>query len=184
MPWYTWSMRKGVSGFTIVELLVVIVVIAILASISTVAYTGLQTRARVSAMVSGINATEKAFNLYKATGGSSTWWRENDASLLSGGSSAITSIIANNDDFRDYLKEAPTTSGLGTSSQWYYDNDGDTNTGCSTIAGVNIYATYATADFVQVIDDAIDDGNLSCGKVRFYTTGNWLVYSLASSETQ
>lgn len=40
---------KSRSGFTIVELLIVIVVIAILASISIVAYSGLQTRASISA---------------------------------------------------------------------------------------------------------------------------------------
>ena len=41
-------MRKSVSGFTIIELLVVIVVIAILATISVVAYTGIQERAVMS----------------------------------------------------------------------------------------------------------------------------------------
>lgn len=35
------------SGFTIVELLIVIVVIAILATISVVAYTGIQSRAMI-----------------------------------------------------------------------------------------------------------------------------------------
>lgn len=40
---------KQQSGFTIVELLIVIVVIAILATISIVAYTGIQDRARASA---------------------------------------------------------------------------------------------------------------------------------------
>lgn len=38
-------MRKATSGFTIVELLIVIVVIAILATISIVAYNGIQDRA-------------------------------------------------------------------------------------------------------------------------------------------
>lgn len=39
-------MRKSVSGFTIVELLIVIIVIAILATISVVAYNGVQQRAK------------------------------------------------------------------------------------------------------------------------------------------
>ena len=43
------DMKKTVNGFTIVELLIVIVVIAILATISVVAYNGIQQRARTSA---------------------------------------------------------------------------------------------------------------------------------------
>ena len=43
-------------GFTIVELLIVIVVIGVLAAITIVAYNGIQSRARDSARVSDINA--------------------------------------------------------------------------------------------------------------------------------
>ncbi len=52
-------------GFTIVELLIVIVVIAILAAISVVAYSGIQTRARDSQRSSDISAIKKALELYK-----------------------------------------------------------------------------------------------------------------------
>jgi general secretion pathway protein G len=47
-------MKKSASGFTIVELLIVIVVIAILATISTVAYNGIQERARTTALKSDL----------------------------------------------------------------------------------------------------------------------------------
>ena len=57
-------------GFTIVELLIVIVVIAILAAITIVAYTGIQERAKFSAMRSDIANINKAIQLYYADNGS------------------------------------------------------------------------------------------------------------------
>ncbi len=57
------------TGFTIVELLIVIVVIAILAAISVVAYTGIQNRAAQTAIVSEANQWRKLFEAYKAVNG-------------------------------------------------------------------------------------------------------------------
>lgn len=52
------------AGFTIVELLIVIVVIGILATITVVAYNGIQTKARSAQLVSAIDAYEKALRIY------------------------------------------------------------------------------------------------------------------------
>jgi prepilin-type N-terminal cleavage/methylation domain-containing protein len=71
-------MRKTLSGFTIVELLIVIVVIAILAAISVVAFAGIQNRANDSAVQTDIrNIAAKvmeyhAINGEYPSGGSST----------------------------------------------------------------------------------------------------------------
>lgn len=62
--WYSNFMRKTTSGFTIVELLIVIVVIAILAAISTVAYNGIQQRAKTSAAESIASNVAKKAELY------------------------------------------------------------------------------------------------------------------------
>ena len=45
-------------GFTIVELLIVIVVIGILAAITVVAYTGIQQRARVAVLMSDLKQAQ------------------------------------------------------------------------------------------------------------------------------
>lgn len=61
--------HKKQNGFTIVELLIVIVVIAILAAISVVAYSGVQSRARDAQRASDVVVILKALELYKADNG-------------------------------------------------------------------------------------------------------------------
>lgn len=56
-------------GFTIVELLVVIVVIAVLASITLVSFNGIQTRAKNVARTLEVKSWEKLFELYNAANG-------------------------------------------------------------------------------------------------------------------
>jgi type IV pilus assembly protein PilA len=53
-------------GFTIVELLIVIVIIAILAAITIVAYNGIQNRANLSAAQSSANALQKKAEAFNA----------------------------------------------------------------------------------------------------------------------
>lgn len=57
------------SGFTIVELLIVIVVIGILAAISIVAYNGIQGRARDTATLNSVESIIKALELYRVEHG-------------------------------------------------------------------------------------------------------------------
>ena len=54
-------------GFTIVELLVVIVVIGILAAITIVSYTGLSSKANVASLQSDLNNASKAIKLFQIT---------------------------------------------------------------------------------------------------------------------
>lgn len=63
-----WVKQKQ-TGFTIVELLIVIVVIAILAAITVVAYNGIQQRARDTQMFSDLANAAKKFELYNVDNG-------------------------------------------------------------------------------------------------------------------
>jgi type II secretion system protein G len=63
-------MKKTTSGFTIVELLVVIVVIAILAAITIVAYNGIQDRAKFAKVQADLKNGQKLIELYRAENGS------------------------------------------------------------------------------------------------------------------
>lgn len=63
----TWAPKQ--KGFTIVELLIVIVVIAILAAITIVAYNGIQQRAKNSQRQQDIKIIAKALELYYTDNG-------------------------------------------------------------------------------------------------------------------
>lgn len=63
------SKSKARRGFTIVELLIVIVIIAILAAITMIAYSGITNRAEQSKNISAAKAYITAINLYKADKG-------------------------------------------------------------------------------------------------------------------
>lgn len=74
---------NSVSGFTIVELLIVIVVIGILAAITIVAFNGVQDRANISSINSSLSQIRKAIQSYHAIEGAypstSGSWRSQGA---------------------------------------------------------------------------------------------------------
>lgn len=69
-------------GFTIVELLIVIVVIAILAAISIVAYTGIQDRAKTSIVQSDLNNAKRKLMVFEVDNG---WYPRNITELTAAG---------------------------------------------------------------------------------------------------
>lgn len=62
--------RAGPSGFTIVELLIVIVVIAVLSAITVVAYSGIQQRAKNAAIVTAAGSSLRLIQSYLTVSGS------------------------------------------------------------------------------------------------------------------
>ena len=139
-----WAKHKQQSGFTIVELLIVIVVIAILAAISIVAYNGIQQRARDTERMSELTSLQKALELYHA---------DNDAYPLCGatgpnstnalGSGAVTSCLTD-DLVPKYIQSIPTDP-INSSSYIYRYGTGykknsaisySTNTSDNYILGV------------------------------------------------
>lgn len=113
-----WAKQKG---FTIVELLIVIVVIAILATISVVAYSGIQDRAKYTKALSDLQSINKAISLYQAQNGNYpiiTSWRYS------------CSYPSNPNDFIPDLAEvmantpaAPCNGGSASYDSWIYRSD-------------------------------------------------------------
>ena len=104
----THNSKLSQPGFTIVELLVVIVVIAILAAITIVAYTGISQKAVASALQSDLTNAQKQLKLYYVDNGSYP-----TALTLSGGTYCPTPtdtrycVKASNGNTFSYTSEAP-----------------------------------------------------------------------------
>ena len=81
-------MKNKARGFTIVELLIVIVIIAILAAITLVSYNGITARARASAVVSDMQKMNQAIMMYQAAYGVYPC----DAATASGGGVSYMSV--------------------------------------------------------------------------------------------
>lgn len=116
-------MRRNINGFTLVELLIVIVVLAVLATISVVAYNGVQDRARTAALQNDLSNARKQMELAYALGGSYPASLPADTAASSGnvlqltqssspdssfcingyGPANLQMSISSQDGFRDYL---------------------------------------------------------------------------------
>lgn len=103
------SVYSNQRGFTIVELLIVIVVIAILAAISIVAYNGIQNRANDTTIINDLANIKKKIELYKI----------DNSDLYPGGSDAPA--LMNQLVFKA-SKNAYATSPVTGNNLWYCRN--------------------------------------------------------------
>ena len=130
-------------GFTIVELLIVIVVIGILAAITIVAYNSIQTRARDNVRKADIANLAKGIELYYAANGnypmSSGWCTQYS------GPSYLAAFTA---EIEPYMKNIPLDPLYKQTYQdYFYQNIGDTS-----------YYLYAELEG----EDRTDDGLTGC----------------------
>ncbi len=169
--------KQTQNGFTIVELLIVIVVIGILAAITIVAFNGIQQRARTTAVYDSMQKMEKSLKAYAVTTGDDAWPRE--TAFLGTGNPSLNSIAADA-RYRDFIKAVDTTHGLSSSTAWLYDNDGDTASSCGTGQGVAIFISDADPAAEADLDSRYDDGVANCGKIRY--SGTTLFYQLSLNE--
>lgn len=161
-------------GFTIVELLIVIVVIAILAAITIVAYNGIQQRAQVTALYSGIKQVDKSFHLFLTERGDSAWPLDGVIDPKVGSNVTIAALIKDT-TFNQYLQQIPNSG-----TNWFYDNDGDTLTAGNISGGVNLCIDSITPAVAQALDNQEDDGVLTTGNIRY--NGSRLYYSLSTTQ--
>jgi prepilin-type N-terminal cleavage/methylation domain-containing protein len=117
--------KRHSTGFTIVELLIVIVVIAILAGITIVAYVGIQGRARDSTRITKVQSIAQALELYKIDNGSYPKILDGQGRESSCGSQTDNwghcdrnKILA--DDLAQYIVIDPTSLSDATQGNYWY----------------------------------------------------------------
>lgn len=155
---------KNGRGFTIVELLIVIVVIAILAAISIVAYNGIQTRSRASAAQSAATSLDKKVEIYNAENGqyptaagsitsaaSTTSWHspQGSAFTTTAGAAGTTNGVYNAlaapaDPKAVYYTNATSTGGC----VWWYDYQ---NTTWKSMAAGTATCTLPTSSATSLV---------------------------------
>lgn len=171
--------KSQLGGFTIVELLIVVVVIAILAAIVTVAYNGVTTRASDSAAKSDIETLAKKLEIKKIDG--STY--PLTIAAMNGDGVATTSDIRT-EYTSDGSTYCVTVSSLKAKTDYYKNNtSGSYATGkCvghtgytgaagaySSSGGLSIFGASSPPGNYQEYNDG--GGSLWVGN-RFYTTQN------------
>ena len=177
---YTDLMKKSMSGFTIIELLIVVVVVAILATVTLLSYSSFRERARVSAIAKQIVDLEKSLRVEAANKGRDSWWSESELSCATVDISArsITSMASNCN--MPTLSPFKDVDGIA----FGFDNENDTATACSSATGVNIQlrGDFSDLSFYQQLDTLIDDNTTNCGKLSRYDATR-LFYKIAPNSS-
>jgi prepilin-type N-terminal cleavage/methylation domain-containing protein len=182
---------KKQTGFTIVELLIVIVIIGILAAITIVAYNGIQGRARDTQRVQDMQSIVKALELYKATNGvypaavgtanASGWEVSHDGTTATNFLSALSSsktISAVPVDPKNAGTVVSTSSlapsWTATNNLYFYHRYAAGNGGCDVNRG-NFYVLGVTRfDTVASGQSASNSPGFSCPGRNWAQEGAWV----------
>ncbi len=127
-------MDKSVRGFTIVELLIVIVVIAILAAITIVAYNGIQSRARDTQRASDISVLLKGLENYRTINGA---YPTATPTAGDGGWESSYTDVGNPSNFMEYLDmpKRPTDPISNSTYRYKYYKYSAGYLGCDALKG-------------------------------------------------
>ncbi len=169
---------KSPTGFTIVELLIVVVIIAILAAITIVAYTGISKSANNSSIQTTVSQSVKQLELYKVRNGRFPA-NPSDANVTTSIANAIFSYTASPNGLqyctatsksgRTYFASNSTsqpTAGICNGSLGV-SGTGDVATDGPSISYHSIFAGQTPPGSYSVWNDG--NGSLQVGN-RFYTT--------------
>ena len=108
------------NGFTLVELLIVVVIIAILASITIVSYNGIQDRARYSVEQNDIDTINKAILLYQAQYGVYPHRGTAGGNVITQQGTSVPFTTLDDNFVPEFLSKVPTPPGDQTNNYYAY----------------------------------------------------------------
>lgn len=161
-------------GFTITELVVVVVILAFLCSFTSFTYNNVQARSQASSLSIGLRQVDKALQAWAKDTNAAEW--PIDSSADSGVS--LLQLRADTPSLQPFLQNVPRVRGIQT-ADWQYDNKGDVKSTCGdSYAGANIIISNITSDTIaHQVDAELDDNDPSCGRVRY--VNNQIIYSIS-----
>jgi prepilin-type N-terminal cleavage/methylation domain-containing protein len=131
--------RKGRGGFTLVEIMIVVVIIGLLAALAIPTFTRVKIKSQAARMANDFRQYEAAFQRFSMENGSLP------------GSAAASAIPAG---MTGYLADSYTqNSPLGGTYEWLGAPD----------QNIVLSGTYATDEVMLMVDKTLDDGDLATG---------------------
>ncbi|MEM8782241.1 MAG: type II secretion system protein [Planctomycetota bacterium] len=153
------SVPRTPRGFTLVEILIVVVILGILAAIVLPAIADVTTGSKQTAFVTDLSQYHKAAQVYMSERGE--YLEDSSSGSLPEG-------------FDAYVKEAKWTAGTPLGGAWDVEFD---EHGVTSALGVHFNGTGDTRDeaFMQEIDAMLDDGDLATGGFRMLADGRYYI---------
>lgn len=151
-------MKGGRNGFTLVEIMVVVVIIGLLAGMAIPAFKQARLNARFGRFMNDVRTFSAAVEVL---------YSEKGAKPVDSGSGTLDPELADYIDQEVFLKTSP----IG--GQWDVESD-DSGIGL----GVGVHGYTLTAAELQMLDERFDDGNLDSGRLRDIVSGSryyWVI---------
>lgn len=154
-----------VHGFTLVEVMVVVVIIGLIAALAVPGYRRITLRSKATALVNDIKSYSAVFTQYSLQNG--RWPAEVDPGQVP---AEVADSLGSG-----FTRPSP----IGGLYDWDQDvaPNGFNTKAAITVATAGGHAMTDDLELVEMVDEIMDDGNLTTGNVRLGST-NGLVFIL------